>query len=71
MISFFKNNLSFIFNIALLVLLFTYPITNITEAGKKEKNEKLSETVKTNNAVIENTMNIDLKNSNHFIGNPI
>jgi hypothetical protein len=74
MISFLKNNLSLIFNMALLVLLFTYPVANVAEAGKNEKNEnneKLGEPLKTNNRVIESAMDIHLKNTHHLIANPI
>jgi hypothetical protein len=71
MISFLKNNLSLLFNMAILVLLFTYPVANISEAGKNEKNEKLGENLKTNDAVIENVIDVHLKNNHHLIANPI
>ncbi len=47
--SFFKNNLSLLFNIGMLVLLFTYPISDITDASKEENNDKLGKIYLLNN----------------------
>jgi hypothetical protein len=68
--SFLKHNLSLLFNIGLLVLLFTYPISNINGAKEQRDNNKVKESLETNNIIIERGNNINLKRNN-FIIHPI
>ncbi len=64
--TFLKNNLCSIFNMGLLVLVFTYPITDINRLENKEVNANPYETLKISNSKIENTKEINFKSSNSF-----
>ncbi len=59
--NFVKNNLTNIFNLVLIVLLFTYPITNITGLENKKAENTQSAPLKISNSGIENSSAINLK----------
>jgi hypothetical protein len=68
---FFKNNLSLIFNLGLLVLLFTYPVVNITGIENKKIHTLTDNTKKIENRRKENNMDIFMQKNNGFIVKPI
>lgn len=65
MILFIKKNLSLIFNIGMLVLLFTYPIDKNLEVSEKANKEGVPKTLKTSNTKIET-----VKDYNNMITKP-
>ncbi len=69
--NFVKNNLTNIFNLVLIVLLFTYPITNITGLENKKAETTKSEPFKISNSGIENSSDINLKKYNKYSVKPI
>lgn len=67
---FFKNNLSLIFNLGLLVLLFTYPVVNITGIEIKKINTPIDNTINIENRRKENNMELFMQKKNGFIVKP-
>ena len=69
--SFLKNNVHLIYNISLIILLFTYPITNTSEINKQKIDNKIDRILKIKVSNIENGTDIYLRNSDQFIVKPI
>lgn len=68
--SFLKNNLSSIVNIAFIVLIFIYPIANITGLENKKIDTTPGVPFKISNNKIENSSDTNLNTYNFFLTKP-
>jgi hypothetical protein len=66
-----KNNMAGIYNLSMLILLFTYPIADFTgnSANGSENNNAKNSSIDINKSALRN--DISVKNMDHFIANPI
>ncbi len=67
------NKTSILYNVGLLILLFTYPVANLTRASAVENNTELDEKILPNSSNIQNhqQMKFDITDSTKIISNNI